>query len=204
MPKAAPDWAPRLKKRRIARLYAVDALGIHDEALIDEVGIGLLARCESILLATEAWGGRAACPACEAKIPHTGGKDEILACAACGWQGAWHAYQATYRRAQLVAGSMEPYVRAFVDRYPRARTPGEKMVLIDTLLHRYHGELTHTPCRPGALNLIEGRLDDVVAFLDGLSRGDGSTAGVVERAVRWKALEEQARPVMRPGRAGGS
>ena len=32
MAKAGPDWAPRLKQRTIARLYATDALGIHDDA----------------------------------------------------------------------------------------------------------------------------------------------------------------------------
>lgn len=204
MTKAGPDWAPRLKKKDIARLYATDALGIHDQALIEEVGIGLLARCESILAATEAWGGRAPCPACEAIIEHTADKESVLRCAQCGWQGSWRAYQATYRRRQLVAGSMASYIRDYVERYPRARSLGEKMVLIDTLIHHYHGEIMDHPCRPGALNLIEGRMDDIVAFLDGLSRGGQSTAGVVERGERWKQLEERSRAVMRPDGRGST
>lgn len=196
MTKTGPDWAPRLKKKHIARLYATDALGIHDQELIEEVGHGLLARCKSILAATQAWAGHATCPDCEAIIVHTGGKKEILSCAGCGWQGDWKVYQATFRGKQLVAGSMAQYFQAYVEQYPRARKLGEKMILIDTLLHQYHGELLGQPCRPGAINLIEGRMDDIVAFLDDLSRGGKSTVGVVDRCKRWKNMEVDSRKVM--------
>ena len=125
-----------------------------------------------------------------------GKKEEVLSCPACDWQGTWSGYQATYRRAQLIAGSMEPFFRAFLEQYPKARTLGHKMVLIDTLLHHYHGELLEAPCRPGALNLIEGRMDDIVAFLDALSRGPESTPGVLDRAAQWKQLEAASRARM--------
>lgn len=198
MSKSGPDWAPRLKKKNIARLYRTDALGIHDEVLIEEVGLGFLARCHSILSATEAWGGQAACPACETIIVHSGGKNTVLNCRKCGWQGSWQAYQDTYRGKQLVSGSMASFINSYVEQYPRASSLGEKMVLIDTLLHHYHGEIMNRPCRPGALNLIEGRMDDIVIFLDDLSRSSQSTEGVLGRHVRWRRLEKRSRPVMRP------
>ena len=54
MKSGPPQWARRVRKEKIARLYASDARGIVDAELIDEVGFGLLARCQSILDATAA------------------------------------------------------------------------------------------------------------------------------------------------------
>jgi hypothetical protein len=84
-----PPWAPRVPRHEIARLYATDARGIVDEEMIDEVGYGLLARCEAILIATEAVHGRVRCPRCRQTFRRRRGPDEVLQCPDCGWQHTW-------------------------------------------------------------------------------------------------------------------
>ncbi len=57
-----PEWAGRVSRHKIVKLYKTDARGIVDPELIDEVGTWLLLRCESILMATEAQAGPQAAP----------------------------------------------------------------------------------------------------------------------------------------------
>ena len=59
-------WARRVRPETIRALYTLDAKGIVDEELIDEVGYAMLARCESIRTVTRAHSGRATCPRCKA------------------------------------------------------------------------------------------------------------------------------------------
>ena len=47
-------WAPKAPQALIRSLYESDAAGFQDEALADEVGAALYARCESILAVTRA------------------------------------------------------------------------------------------------------------------------------------------------------
>ena len=56
-------WSRRVKPVSIRRLYTLDAKGIVDEDLINEVGYAMYARCLSIRTATRAHSGRAMCPA---------------------------------------------------------------------------------------------------------------------------------------------
>jgi hypothetical protein len=181
-----PTWAPRVTQQEIRRLYETDAQGIYDQELIDEVGYGLLARCQSFMDAVDAVRGQARCPRCSSVVMHTGDKEEILRCE-CGWELAWGDYFRTIQHKQL--SGAEPVLdqfRAFVHGFPLARTPQAKMILIDRLIHGFHWYyMTNTPTRPVAINLIEGRLSEVVAFLDNLSRGDKSTAGVAENYAQW-------------------
>ena len=188
-----PTWAPRLTQDEVRRFYESDAKGIYDEELIDEVGCGLMARCRSFIEAVEAVQGRARCPQCSSVVTHGGGKEEVLRCA-CGWELAWRDYFETIQHRQL--SGAEPVLeqfRAFMKAFPQARTPQEKTIAIDKLIHGFHwyyktgsGAVT----RPVAVNLIEGRLSEVVAFLDSLSRGEKSTPGVAENHAQWdKGIE---------------
>lgn len=185
-----PTWAPRVPQRTIYRLYETDAKGLYDEELLDEVGYGLLARCQSFIEANEAVAGRAPCPRCGLAVSHGKGKEEVLRCV-CGWELTWREYFQTIQHRQLSGAEpvMEPF-RAFIADFPAARTPQAKMLLIDGLLHRFHwylkaGNSAATPTRPVAVNLIEGRLGEVVLFLDALTYGDQSTPGTRESYVQW-------------------
>lgn len=183
-----PKWAPRVTQREIRRLYETDAKGIHDEELIDEVGCGLMVRCQSFLDANEARAGRARCPRCSAVVAHAGQKEELLCCP-CGWELTWGEYFKTIQHVQLsgvepVLGLFRDYIRGF----SAARTPQEKMLAIDRLIHGFHWYYkTNSPTRPVAVNLIEGRLSEVVAFLDELTYSDKSSPGTRERYAEWNA-----------------
>ena len=158
-----PGWAPRLRKKMIARFYEDSGKGIVDKEVIDEVGYSLLARVESILAATEAVKGRAPCAACEAIVEHD---RQWLECAECGWRCPWQAYRKTIKYKHLFAGRLKPHLEDFVRAFPTARLP-ERLILIDTLIHRYHG----TSGRPGVCSIIEGKLSNIMAFLDDLNYG---------------------------------
>lgn len=203
-----PIWAPRVSKTKIRRFYENDAKGIYDDDLIDDVGFSLLARCESFIAANEAAGGKALCPRCSAKVPHQRGKDEILCCK-CGWELPWKEYFRTIQHRQL--SGAEPVLeqfREFVKAFPAARTPREKVLLIDRLIHGFHWfSKTNGPTRPVAVNLIEGRLGEVVAFLEKLTYSDKSTPGTLENLDEWNRNIEVNRewyPSRRCGRGKSS
>jgi hypothetical protein len=177
-----PTWAPRVTQREIRRLYETDAQGIYDQDLINEVGYGLLARCESFITACRARQGELPCPECGRTVQRA----ETLICP-CGWTLPWADYFKTIQHKQL--SGAEPVLaqfREYVRTFPAARTLQEKMVRIDTLLHGFHWYFkTNAPTRPVAVNLIEGRLGDVVAFLEELTYGEGSTPGLRETRAEW-------------------
>ena len=175
-----------MTQREIRRLYEADAKGIYDEELINEVGYGLLARCLSFIDAVDAVRGKARCPRCSSVVIHAGRKEEVLRCK-CGWELTWGDYFKTIQHKQLSgAETVLEQFRSFVEAFPAARTPQEKTILIDRLIHGFHWyHKPNAPTRPVAINLIEGRLSDVVAFLENLSYGDKSTVGVAENYVQW-------------------
>jgi len=183
---ASIRWARKVPKAKIRRLYENDARGICDEELIDDVGYSLLARCESILAVTEAAKGRAMCHGCGRVILRSGEEDEVLRCEACGWEVTWRTYHKSYQHKQLFAGAALDAFREFADRFPSARTPREKLLLIDRLIHSYHSYLGK-PCRPAAANLIEGTMTEVTRFLNNLAYGENSAPELRANHSAWQA-----------------
>lgn len=59
------------------------------------------------------------------------------------------------------------------------------MVLIDQLIHAFHISLREIG-RPVAANLIAGSLRDVIHFLNKLSSGDASAAGIDDSRIAWQ------------------
>jgi len=180
-----PRWTGRVPRHKIAQLYAKDAEGIIDEELIDEVGYALFARCESIMLATEAKEGKAVCPKCHSTVYHSEKRDTIT-CDTCDWTFPWSDYLDTTRRRQLNVGGIEPFLREYMTQFPKADTPRKKMIQIDNLIHRYHWEIKGEPGRPSAVNLIGGKIHEVVAFLNTLTYSENSTPGLRENYARWR------------------
>jgi hypothetical protein len=187
----------------IRRLYESDAAGRLDAELLDEVFFGFLARCRSILTVTDAASGRVACPRCRAvttrRVRAPGGvaardglgeKDEVLRCPGCGWSTTWGAYHRTYRDKQLMGGNAIGVFREFVRRAEGTGSARGRMVLVDWLVHEAHktvmaGQLEFH--RPTAVNLIEGRMRDLIVFLDELAYGPDGTPGLAEQADRWRS-----------------
>ena len=171
-------WSPRVPKWKLRRLYERVAQGIWDDELIDDVGMTLFMRCRDILRIHRASSEKlVTCPRCdhtgvETLIPRKGNRDTPIECPVCGWSMTWYAYHRTWKRRQLNPGGAVGYFQAFVDSYPRARTPRNKVMAIDLVIHSFHFSLRDEPdrpTRPAGVNLIVGKLEDVVRFLDELS-----------------------------------
>jgi hypothetical protein len=192
-----PEWSPRLPMSKIHRLYNLDAQGIYDEELIDDIGYALMARCESFIHANQATRGEAICPLCQNRVEHHFENNEILTCGKCGWQATWKDYFGTIQHKQL--SGAEPvlvFFAEYIETYPKARTPQEKMFRIDRLLHGFHYASIHhqnTPTRPVAINLIDGRLNEVIEFLERLTFGERSSPGVAENRAEWLIKIENAK-----------
>lgn len=185
---ALPQWAPRVKQAHIRRLYELDAQGICDEELLDEVGWSLLARCESFIEAVDATRRQVRCPGCGATILRTKVPEEVLRCAACGWELPWSAYHKTIQHKQLSgADPVLELFRGYIEGFRRAKHPRQKMLLIDQLLHGFHWNGRFGATRAVAVNLIEGRYKDVLNFLDRLSYGEASTPGMDATLTEWRA-----------------
>ena len=59
------------------------------------------------------------------------------------------------------------------------------MMLIDRLLHACHVDAQERWARPAACNLIEGRMSELIPFLDELAYGPQSSESVREQRKTW-------------------
>ena len=180
-----PTWAGRVPRHKIAELYKKEALGICDEVLIDDVGIGLLVRIEHIFRAKNANSGLASCPLCQRDIPHDFDPAFLLRCESCNWELVWAEYQKSYQGKHLIASGMTDFLKEYVEKYRVARSPQEKLILIDTLIHRYHWELEGGLTGPGARDLIGGKPSEVIDFLNHLSYGTSSSPEILATREEW-------------------
>ena len=194
-------WSPRVHPAKLRRLYQRDALGIRDDDLIDDVGFTLYARCQSILTVTEAaTSGRVRCPVCEHILQRqTTSDEELLHCAACGWEMSWEQYHHSWRHQELNGGGAVDAFASFVERWPRATTPQQKMLLIDELIHVWHWQTRedHQLGRPVGVNLIEGSRRQALALLDELTYGPGSDAPLLETRQAWRETWQDVQAAQR-------
>ncbi len=188
-PEPPVRWAPRLRPERLRRLYTADARGLVDEDLIDDVGFALYSRCRSILTVSRAMHGEVECPQCDTVIRRERlDADYPLACPQCGWATTWSEYHRTFQHQELYGGGAVDIFRWYVEQWERAATPQQKMSLIDRLIHAWHWEARqdHILGRPTGVNLIEGNRQQVLAVLDGLTYGAGSSPGLAETRAAWR------------------
>jgi hypothetical protein len=109
-------------------------------------------------------------------------------CRVCNWRVRAEDYLQSYQHKQLVGGAALPVFRAYVEQFERCRTPRDKMLAIDRLLHEFHRNVVALG-RPAAKNLIDLRTtSDVLAFLHGLTYGVASTEGLTEAKEDWERL----------------
>lgn len=209
-------WARKVPQDKIWRLYQNDARGTTDETLVDDVGLGLFLRCQSLVMV---YGGRVKCPRCRTDfrcvnplVPTGTGEAmssevEALPCPACGWTTTKKQYHHSWKHADLNGTRAMDAFQAFVAAYPRAQSARERVVLIDRLIHAFHHSLkagSGVPHRSAANNLVEGSHENVVAFLDRLTYGEASTPGLAQTRERWQDDVQTMRAVRRgerPGRA---
>lgn len=192
---AEPDkfhWAKRVARRDIQRLYESDARGMLDEDLLDKVHYAIHARVVDMFEVREAQQhGRVTCRECGAPVaqPYRFGgrnKDNLLRCEQCGWQVTCGEYYASYSGKSLLPGSVVDLFAEYLARFPRAKTPAEKMLLVDWLIHQFH-VMQGVARMPVGENVIQGSLEEVRALIEGLARGPDSTPGL-SALEEWQAV----------------
>ena len=170
-----PVWAKKVPPDKIKRLYEQDAMGIYDEELVDDVGIGLYARVDSMIMVTSSNLCHPLCIECRAEIPNSFEKGFISVCPNCGWTTDIFEYRASYKGQTLNGVGALPELKEFAAKYPLAKTYAEKMRMIDFLIHTFHGSLSEEPSRPTATNVIEGHAGEVANLIFTLAYGENST-----------------------------
>ena len=191
-------WSKRVRQEMIERLYNQSISGIEDDALIDEVGYALYARCESIISATNGFEQeRLICLTCGKEVPLS---DNIFDCP-CGFRATWDEFKKSYKGKQLHAANALPIFLDYQRDFPKAKTYGEKLVCIDVLIHSFHISMSYYKeldsydiedesvelNRPVGANLIEGKLGEVILFLDKLSALPDS-----QEKSRWQRIAPRA------------
>ncbi|MCL2664185.1 MAG: hypothetical protein FWE82_01090 [Defluviitaleaceae bacterium] len=192
-------WNKRVPQNLIARLYNSSAAGFCDDELADEAGWALYSRVESIISATNGFEKKCLlCPVCGKEVPLA---DEAFNCR-CGFGATWDEFKRSYKGKQLHGANAMPVFLAFRRDFPKAKTFGEKLICIDVLIHSFHIKLSYyrdlpdvDPAheavelnRPACANLIEGKLSEVILFLDRLS----SIEGYSQEKTRWRSIVERA------------
>jgi len=189
-----PVWASKISPHKIKKLYNQDAKGIRDEELIDDIGISLYARVDSMLMVTSSNLGTALCIECRSEIPHTYNRDFLLQCPRCDWFMSFGEFNDSYKGKTLHGLGAISELKEFHQKYPTAKTYVEKMRLIDYLIHTFHGNLEARPSRPTATNVIEGSNGEVAHLIFSLAYGEGSVAAA-ESLEEW--LEKFSRSIHR-------
>lgn len=193
--RADVQWSPRVPKWKLRRLYQLESQGIYDDELLDDIGWTLMLRCQDILAIHEALGGKVKCPRC-AKAGQTTvitrlrrAREEVLRCPVCGWHLTWTEYHKTFKRQQLNPGGAVSAFAAYVRDFDAAHTPRAKMLAIDRVIHAFHysfRDQPDLPTRPAGVNLIVGKLTDVVQFLDELS-GIENSPDIQQTDAAWRS-----------------
>ena len=170
-----PVWASKVRPEKIKRLYEQDAKGIYDDELVDDIGVSLYARCDSMLMVTSSNLGKPLCIECRTVMPNSYEKGFITTCPSCGYSIDIFEYRASYKGQTLNGVGAIPELEEFIAKYPLAKTYAEKMRLIDFLIHAFHGNLSAEPSRPIATNVIEGDAGQLAKLIYDLAYGEGST-----------------------------
>jgi hypothetical protein len=180
-------WTPRLPQAVIVQLYAQDAQGIIDEALIARVGATLNARAESILLVSRR---QIRCPRCDVVFDLGDARqDEDQVCCPqpdCGWETTFRVCRNSWRRRHLFGGSMLPTLEAYRVEYAAAETVQARLHLIDRLLHSFGRDPRTGEVRwPSVGHFVEGKSPKVVQLMESLACGKESTPGLGETKRQW-------------------
>jgi hypothetical protein len=163
-----------------------------DEELLVDVGYAFYSRSLSIILATTR---QALCPHCHETFQTSWQWDKRhdqmrIRCPFCN---AWEIRGVQYRKSiehdNLAAMMALPIFQRYIEQWPRATKSTERMLLIDQLIHAFHwgAKQQAIPHRSTANNLIEGSHADVIAFLDHLAYGAGSTPALRATYAEWHA-----------------
>jgi hypothetical protein len=167
-----------------------------DQELLDDVGYGFCVCCRELLELGEAIRGRVRCRNCGAIIVRqtVDGKfsrdpAERLTCAECSWQITCGDYHKNLLRIEPGSPELcaeEQLAEAFVQKWPRARSPRQKLLLIDELIHEFHMHYRAVGSLLG-LSVVRATGRQLIELLEDLAYGPGSTQGLEETRRVWFA-----------------
>jgi hypothetical protein len=191
-------WAPKVSLSKIRQLYLRESQRICEDELVDEVGLSLYLRCESILEFTEAvQNGRVTCKRCAVDgivtviERQTMQPAEILKCPLCSWQVRWRVYvKEAEATGNIHAGHAQLAFERYTQTYPRCQTAKEKIVAIDELIHEFHWLIMEDgkspeAAKPAGVNLLQGSSKQVLAMLNELTYGKDTPTEMLETRELW-------------------
>jgi ribosomal protein L37AE/L43A len=191
-------WSRRVDPQKIRRLYESDAQGMLDEDLLNDVGYGIYVCCRESVELGEAARGSVKCRNCGQTIVRrlVDGRfddSEILKCRACGWE----IWCGDYHKSLLRKAPSRPYepmqvFESFVERWPLARSPREKLLLIDRLIHEWHIHYRAVGW-PLGTTVVRATARQMVELLEGLAYGAGTTDGLDQTKKVWRGRLEAKR-----------
>ena len=146
-------WPPKLDIYKLKKLYMLDAKGIKDEILADEIGLTLYLRCKYGKEDVERMDKSVIrCHNCQKDI---GGEGDFRHCS-CGYQYSLREYRRSFRRNNMPTGAASKTFNTFIAEWSKAKEYSEKIILIDRLLHEFHLSLiSGVKHRPVAMNFID-------------------------------------------------
>jgi hypothetical protein len=163
-----------------------------DEALLDQVHYAIYARvCDMFEVREAQQFGRVKCRHCGAPVPQpyrmgSGNKHKVLKCETCDWQVTCGEFYDSYSGKSMLPGSAFDLFERYLARCPTAKTPSDKMLLIDWLIHQFHVQQGVARMLIGQ-NVIQGTTDQVRELIETLANGPVSTQGLSSREV-WRSI----------------
>ncbi len=185
-------WAKRVARRDIQRLYDSDARGMLDEDLLNEVHFGIYARvCDMFEVYEAQQFGRVTCRHCRTPVPQpfqmgSQNKSNALECEECGWKVTCGELYQSYTGKSMLPGSVVELFRTYLERFPGARTPRQKLLLVDWLIHQFH-VMQGVARMPVGQNVIRGSTKQVCELIEALAYGPGNTKGL-SAVEEWRAV----------------
>jgi hypothetical protein len=184
-------WAKRVSRRDIQRLYESDAKGLLDKELLNEVHYAIYVRvCDMFEVREAQQFGRVKCRQCRGPVPQpyrmgTRNKNKVLICEKCSWQVTCGEFYKSYTGKSMLPGSVTDLFENYIDRFPKAKTSSEKLLLIDWLIHQFH-VMQGVAGKPVGQNVIQGTVDQVRELIETLAYGPGNTKGLMP-TEEWRA-----------------
>lgn len=162
-------WPKKVARADLNRLYQSDARGLPDEALLDDIGLTIYARCKEAKEIYELMeAGNIKCRACGA-LHACVSQEGVVACA-CGRQYTYHAYRKSFREDNMPRGAASALFDRFVEDWERARESAVKMRLIDNMIHQCHvAAISGLTGRPVGVNLIQGTKGQITELINKLA-----------------------------------
>jgi hypothetical protein len=113
-------------------------------------------------------------------------KNNVLECHECGWRVTCGDFYKSFTGKSMLPGSALHLFETYLERFPRAKNPKEKMLLIDWLIHQFH-VMQGVARMPVGKNVIQGTADQVRDLIESLAYGTGSTQNLCS-VDEWRSV----------------